>query len=399
MANKSNKEENIELPVLYSMSGHDKIKQWSINVVKDPKSPALVKIITNHGYLGGKIVENTREITKGKNIGRANETTPFTQAVSEAKSKWNKKKDEGYQENKPVIGGPGKNNTSVGNLKNETVLPMLALSYEKRSHDVSFPCFVQPKLDGIRALYYNGSMWSRKGKEFLFLDNIKKEILEKVPKGIVLDGEIYSDKLSFQELTGLVRKKKLNKEDLVNMKKVKWVIYDYVSQDDYKSRHAFLTELFSSKKFENVELLKTEICNTRGEIEKFLKKYESQGYEGLIVRNFLGPYKVNHRSKNLQKLKSFMDDEFEIVDFTEGTGVEKGLVIWICETKKGQRFSVRPHGTHEERAKLYKNARKYIGQMLTVRYQELTDDGAGGGGIPRFGVGLISPGITVRNYE
>jgi len=38
---------------------------------------------------------------------------------------------------------------------------------------------------------------------------------------------------------------------------------------------------------------------------------------------------------------------------------------------------------------LFQNGSNYIGQQLTVRYQELTDDG-----VPRFPVG-----IAIRNYE
>ena len=58
------------------------------------------------------------------------------------------------------------------------------------------------------------------------------------------------------------------------------------------------------------------------------------------------------------------------------------LIVWKCKTKNGKEFNVRPKGTNEERAKFYKEAKKYIGKKLTVEYQELTDDG-----IPRFPVG------------
>ena len=43
---------------------------------------------------------------------------------------------------------------------------------------------------------------------------------------------------------------------------------------------------------------------------------------------------------------------------------------------------VRPTGTLEERGKMFKNGKKYVGKMLTVKYQELSEDG-----IPRFPVG------------
>jgi len=64
-------------------------------------------------------------------------------------------------------------------------------------------------------------------------------------------------------------------------------------------------------------------------------------------------------------------------------------VVWICETAKGQRFKCRPKGTQADRRDKYRNRQKYFGKMLTVKYQELTNDG-----IPRFPVG-----IAIRDYE
>jgi DNA ligase 1 len=362
-------------PTLYSSASTGKIKEWNISV---SHLDSAVEIITVYGYIDGKKTETSRIVNKGKNIGKANETSPYEQAISEAQSKWNKKKDEGYTEKKP---------TTITKKSGDTVLPMLALDYSKRGHDIQFPCFVQPKLDGVRALFYNNSLWSRKGKEFLFLEHIKDEA-KKID--IIMDGEIYSETLSFQEMTGLVRKKKLSKEDIIKSKQIKWVVYDYVSDDDYHTRYDTLLALFKKHRFKNIELLKTEICNKKTDINKYLQDYEKAGYEGLIVRNFKGSYKQQYRSKDLQKYKNFMDDEFKVVDFTEGDGIEKGLVIWICETKTKARFSVRPQGTHEERAELFKKGNKYIGKMLTVKYQEVDKKT----GIPRFPVG-----IAFRLYE
>ena len=110
--------------------------------------------------------------------------------------------------------------------------------------------------------------------------------------------------------------------------------------------------------------------------------FMKEGHEGTILRNIDAPYEIKKRSKNLQKYKDFQDEEFKIIDFTEGKGVEKGLILWICETKEGNTFTVRPKGTHEERRTLYKNGKKYIGKKLTVIFQEYTKDG-----IPRFPVG------------
>ena len=50
---------------------------------------------------------------------------------------------------------------------------------------------------------------------------------------------------------------------------------------------------------------------------------------------------------------------------------------------------MRPQGNYDERKKQYKEGKKYIGKMLTVKYQELTNDH-----VPRFPVGL-----AIRDYE
>ena len=72
-----------------------------------------------------------------------------------------------------------------------------------------------------------------------------------------------------------------------------------------------------------------------------------------MIRDKAGPYEPNKRSKYLQKYKEIMEEEFKIIGFHEGTGDEKGIVIWECETPDKKQFSVRPKGTREIRKELY----------------------------------------------
>ena len=116
-------------------------------------------------------------------------------------------------------------------------------------------------------------------------------------------------------------------------------------------------------------------------------QYVTDGYEGIMLRNKEGLY-ANNRSIHLQKYKEFFDMECDIVGFKEGEGAEAGCVIWICELD-GKTFACRPRGTREEREELFEKGADFIGNQLTVRYQEKTDDG-----LLRFPVG-----IAIRNYE
>jgi ATP-dependent DNA ligase len=108
-----------------------------------------------------------------------------------------------------------------------------------------------------------------------------------------------------------------------------------------------------------------------------------------MLRNKTAGYKVGQRSADLQKYKEFIDEEYEVVDYKDGEGIESGCVVWNLKTPKGQLFACRPRGTREDRIDQFINGKDYIGKMLTVRYQELTDDG-----VPRFPIG-----IAFRDYE
>lgn len=304
-----------------------------------------------------------------------NETSHFEQAISEAKSKWNVKKQMNYVENID----------EVSNINNSNIRPMLALKYNDRCKDIVFPCYVQPKLDGVRAIYKDGLFYSRNGNIFPSLKHISNELKE---TKLILDGELYSHTLNFQEIISIITKKKTNEEDEENKKKIHYVVFDIVLQEDYITRYQTLLKLFS-KKFKYTSLIQTEICKKRELVNGVLNKYIKMGYEGLMIRNFIGKYTVKHRSRNLQKLKKFIDSEYMIISFHEGTGKENGLVMWRCITEEGREFNVRPKGTYEERETWFKEGNKYIGKYLTVKYQEMTTDN-----IPRFPVGIV-----IRDYE
>jgi hypothetical protein len=126
----------------------------------------------------------------------------------------------------------------------------------------------------------------------------------------------------------------------------------------------------------------TFLIHNDAEFKEAFDEFIKQEYEGIMLRDANGIYEINKRSKYLQKYKEFLDDEFEIVGFESGTGRDENCVIWVCKTKEGKTFSVRPKQTIEKRKEEFLNASTKIGKKMTVIYQELTEDG-----IPRFGVG------------
>jgi len=359
---------------LYKKTKNGKVKIWTISVIKETETRSVIRIIT--GLIDGKMTTFDVIILDKKNVGKTNETTQFIQAQNEAKSKWNKKIDTGFTVD------------ASGETSEKLIFPMLAHDYSDSKLKLVYPCFFQPKLDGVRAIFQNGKLHSRGIKPFPNL----KHITDELPKTYNLDGELYSDDLSFQEISGIVRKVKLTEQDNIKILKIQFRVYDMVSQENFSERLTHLKELFNTNKFKYSFLVKTDVLSGYDNTEivnqdhpKLVKIHDTfikQGYEGVILRNFNGEYEENTRSYNLQKVKRFDDSEFKIVNFKDGVGKEAGAIIWECVANNGQTFNVRPSGSVTERKKLFKSGNKFIGNLLNVRYFGLTDDG-----IPRFPVG------------
>lgn len=341
-------------------------------------------ITETSGLLDGKRVVRVKTIAEGKNIGKANETTPAQQAELETISKWTKKKKLAYFE-------------TIHEAETIQVrLPMLAHKFIERKHDINYPAYVQRKLDGVRCFVEkideNTIQYtSREGESYnntLQKNPMNNILLKKLEVGDVRDGEIYKHGWTFQKIVSLVKKYKPETLEL------EYWIYDIPKTDK-----TFEERFMSIKKPKALKFVETIIINSEKEVYEYHNKYVKEGFEGVIIRNLEGLYKFAARSKDLQKYKEFFDDEFEIIGVNPEkqtiNGKHYNAIMYECKTKDGGEFKVRPRGTLEDRTELMKIADSLIGEMLTVRYQALTDDTQGKGKkVPQFGVG-----ICIRDYE
>ncbi len=384
-------------PILYGTDKNGKTKIWSatISYNENNENNEVTATIT-FGQVDGKHQTATRVYTEGKNIGKKNETTPLQQCINETQRKWQDKKEkEGYlEENEREFEQEIKNNDEK-NEKRFPIFPMLAHTYEpltekRKKNDISFPCFVQPKLDGLRCIVYlrDGMIrfQSRTGSYFETLSHLSdalSRMFEKYPDEI-LDGELYTSDIPFEELAGLIKKKKISPTDSDRLKDVHYHIYDVVNEYPFHQRDqriSFLLTMFPSPYLQKVA---TFLADDISQFRHFFAKFVKNEYEGIMLRNVDGMYRTDYRSHDLQKYKEFFEDEFQIIGFKEGDGRDKGTVIWVCKTegKDGKEFSVRPRGSVALRTELYQNAHEWVGKKLTVIYQERMESG-----IPRFPVG------------
>ena len=193
-----------------------------------------------------------------------------------------------------------------------------------------------------------------------------KKIFKKLSGNFYLDGELYTNDLSFEEISGLSRKLEggLTEEEEKKIDLIHYYVYDCFDLDNmeltFKERYAILKSL---PKVKYVNIVETYNAKNKEEVREFQKKFVEEGYEGTMLRNYDSTYQLNKRTKDLQKYKDFMEDEFKIIGFTDGEGSEKGQVIWKCVTKDGKEFNVVPIGTRSHRKKLFKEAEKKIGKI------------------------------------
>ncbi len=362
------------LPTLYGHTTAAAIKVWNCRI-EDHGTES--HIIITHGLEHGKQQETTRRVKEGKNIGRANATTSWTQAVAEAEAFAAKKINKGYNSTK----------VAAATQQQQTRLPMLALKYEDRLHDIVWPAFVQPKLNGVRCLMERRGneiiFHSRGNKQFSTLTHLKADALAVLKDGDILDGELYNHgEITFQKLVGLIKREIGDPAKVTKF--VRFWNYDRCEDVPFVRRASRLVE------HGNIKRVPTYRVSDHAEMRQRHVEFMQNGYEGTMVRSGgTEPYRFQYRSSSLLKVKDFLDAEFEIIGANEGVGKSEGQATFICKMRNGVTFDARCKGTDEQRREQWTNRQNYVGKMLTVKYQCLSD-----AGIPVFPVG-----ITVRDYE
>jgi len=316
-------------------------KFWRLHIVKDGNDYYTQTEWYQISKTGRETKKQMSEpyFAEPTNVGRSNERNSQEQAEFEFDAVIKKQKDKGFR--------------AKGERKNVRPMPMLAHKFVDHKSKVSFPAYIQPKLNGMRMLFDGENGWSRGNKEVIpeVIQHLKFDT-----EGYILDGE----------LTQLL-----------------YHVYDIVDDSmPFSQRHEIIQDLVANAP-ENVKIVKTVRANDESQVAHLHQLFVQDGYEGTMIRDPKMHYEIGKRSYSLLKLKDFVDAEYRIVAVTDGDGSDVGLAIFELETDSGERFNCRPEGSQENRADLFKNRRELVGKYLTVRYQELSKDG-----IPIFPVGV-----------
>lgn len=397
----------LELPTLWSLDKNGNYRYWNLNIgIENESNNKIINVTPEYierkslpkGYSGvywtesgventeKPIISNKTYVNTGKNIKNKNYTTPFTQAILDARSDFNYKIHKGSVMDKNLL-NPLNTKISIEELILQShrgtapwrvfAMAIHDVNKNKNWRHVKFPCKLQPKLDGsmfivvyhpklpvrnISTTDFNGvevqlkaniDSYTRGRESYDGQEHILWElypVLKKYP-GLHLVGELWKEGYGLQDISGFSRRQ-VDSKIKANAIKLDFNIFDcfYIDQpgQPFEDREATIDDIIidldnlyeSKNRF--VKQVPSYEMKTK---EQLLTKYQmflEQKMEGGVIRNIDSPYEVGIdkeiRSYQTLKIKPRPDGEWPVIGFKEGKGKESGAIIWICaENDEGVR--------------------------------------------------------------
>jgi DNA ligase-1 len=252
-------------------------------------------------------------------------------------------------------------------VSNQTIAPPLMLAQQYiQGIDVN-KYFVSEKLDGVRAYWDGQQLRTRSGQKIAapvwFLAALPKDRL---------DGELWLGRGRFDEISGLVRRKKPKDADWAN---VRYMVYDLPDMvAPFYERLWVLRTLVAEQRKPWLKAVDQRKLNSEQELKDRLAQVVVGGGEGLMLRHSRAYYQVN-RSNDLLKLKPLYDAEATVLAHIPGEGKYQGMMgSLLVRDSDGREFRLGTGFTDHER-----RYPPQIGSLVTFSFNGVTNSG-----VPRF---------------
>lgn len=271
--------------------------------------------------------------------------------------------------------------------------PFLACDADMRH--VAFPVYVQPKLDGVRALHINGSFCGRSLKPFA-----NKNLMEYFSRNEFagLDGELTVGSI-FDGSTCRRTTSATTTIDGPPGTAFTYHVFDDLNSTllPYSRRMYLLQARVDTLRetFPNIRVISPEIANTPQQVLALHALHVEQGAEGTILRDPNGRYKSGRataREAAFLRIKDFHDAECRVLSVEEGeenlneatvnelgrstrsshkeNKRKNGMVgRLICsDLNTGDIITVAPGKlSHEERFFYWQNQEEIVGKLIKYR--------------------------------
>lgn len=261
------------------------------------------------------------------------------------------------------------------------------LAHKFAPHKVVYPCFVQPKLNGVRGIYLPkrhfqsryGEIWSPSVVEHAF----------KALSGINfhLDGEFYKHGMSLQQINsriGVIRN-----SPHVESKLIKFCIFDIILDEPFYRRVLALNKLREMfKDNESVKVVKTFEITSESEADYYYKKFKhDEEFEGMMYRTAAAPYGFASRCGNQENRWNYLLKRKEMVDMyativalypeidSKTNEPKERLGAFELQNERGVYFRAGSGLTHQQRELYWKLGNQMIGVRVRIKYEMNSDSG------------------------
>ena len=227
---------------------------------------------------------------------------------------------------------------------------------------ISYPCYCQPKLNGVFAeLSPDGWIRSKTGKYFPAVQHLFNE----VKPCFILQGELYVHGWPLQDILSAVS------PDVPNAlsNQIQFWVYDINVEEPQFRRRALLVNHVIDEL--HINLTPTNRIENTAEGNDCFAAYLDHGYEGMIYRDWNA-----YPGEGVTKRKPFFDEEFLCIDVIEGKGKRKGHVgrFVLKSLTTGVVFNCGGgQVSYNDLANYWINPP--LNKLLTVRYSYKSKDG------------------------
>lgn len=372
--------------------------KWFDSIEMPPAYHAYIKV--DSGIIGRPPKKSDPTIIPvGKNIGKANATNQFTQALRDALGDFN------AQAKKAASITADESMWTVDGIV--MYPPMLSQNTKAKTNIDYKGTFVQPKYNGVRAVMVmlassSVLIYSRRRNVYpdygfmkadinILTAAFNKEYPEYADAKIYFDSEIYTHGKRLQDIAGDARKSDIDKHS--DTFYVFDVFLPQYPDMKFSKRFEILEKLKNAtQNLNNVRWAPTYRVDSEEQARQLFRQFTAvDGYEGAMLR-LDEPYQYSyneHHSEYLLKMKPVEDSEFRVTGYTQGNkGKAAGTLIMVCETRTGVQFNVTlknftladakqqfiQMGTKDKDGKTVFE-KKYAGKGLLVYFEELSKDG------------------------
>lgn len=231
----------------------------------------------------------------------------------------------------------------------------------------SWPCFVSPKLDGIRAMFMPGEkpvFRSRKGFILPGLDHLIAELRQyEMP----LDGELIVPGKSFQDASGDLRSFAQSEEAVFNIFDTPMLNKPLIQRLDILEYRVTPSDC--------VQLVPHFLVNTENGAFRYYNEFRADGYEGAMLKWPDATY-IGKRSHAWMKIKNEDTHDCKVIGVFEGTGKYSGMAGGLIVDFNGVPVRVGSGLTDAQRAIYYTDQDEILGRVVEVACQEVTPDGS-----------------------